>query len=243
MAFSPDGRLLASCGGDRTVRLWDPATGEHRRTLTGHTSSVTAVAFSPDGRLLASGSDDRTVRLWDPATGEHRRTLTGHTDFVSGGGVQPGRAAAGQRRRRQDGAAVGPGHRRAPAHPDRPHRHWVKAVAFSPDGRLLASGGNDKTVRLWDPATGEHRRTLTGHTGSVSAVAFSPDGRLLASGGGDRTVRLWDPATGEHRRTLTGHSGRPCVGVAFSPDGRLLASGGGPTRRCGCGISPRPTGN
>ena len=224
VTFSPDGRLLASCGLDGTVRLWDLASGEHRRTLTGHTGYVRSVAISPDGQLLASCGHDNTVRLWDLASGEHRRTLTGHTGYVRGVAFSPDGPmlascsndntvrlwdpASGEHRRTLTGHA-GP----------------VQGVAFSPDGRLLASCSGDQTVRLWDLGGGEHRYILTGHTGYVQGVAFSPDGGLLASCGLDGTVRLWDPASGEHRRTLTGHADA-VQGVAFSPDGRLLASCG-----------------
>ena len=228
VAFSPDGRLLASSGEDRTVRLWESATGTHRRVLTGHTGRpgpVHCVAFSPDGRLLASGGTDKTVRLWDPATGTQQRVLTGHSGGVSSVAFSPdGRLLASS----DDGVwlwdpATGE-HRRTLTGDT-----WmVHGVAFSPDGRLLASGGTDKTVRLWDPATGIQRRVLTGHRSGVHSVAFSPDGRLLASGGTDKTVRLWDPATGSEQRILTGHSGG-VHSVAFSPDGRLLASGGDKT--------------
>jgi WD40 repeat protein len=222
VAFSPDGRVLASAGNDGTIMIWDTLTDSVLTTLREHAGSVLAVAYSPDGRTLASASADHTLRIWDAATGHELRTLPGHEDWVRDVAYSPdGRTLASAS---NDGtvkiwdAATG-----QPVQTLLGHANLVTSVAYSPDSRTLASASNDHTVKLWDVASGRETRTLPGHTAVVLGVAYSPDGRTLASASADGTVRTWDAATGHVLQILIGH-GDWVRDVAYSPDGRTLAS-------------------
>lgn len=227
VAFSADGKRLASASYDRTVKVWDATSGRELLTLKGHTDRVWSVAFSPDGKRLVSASRDQTVKVWDATNGQETLTLKGHTDEVTSVAFSP------------DGKRV------ASASVDRTVKVWdatsgqetltlkrhtntVTSVAFVADGKWLASASEDRTVKMWDftrirgDNIGGEMPILHLQAGYVTSVAISADGKQVASASDDQMVKMWDTMSGEEALTLKGQTGY-VRSMAFRVDGKRLA--------------------
>lgn len=235
VAYSPDGKTIASGGSDKTVSLWDVAASKERAKLEGHTDGVSCLTYCLDGKMLATGSDDKTIKLWDATTGKELNALKGHTIRVSSLASSPdGKtlASLGINLRESYRAEIKLWDCDAGATKERtalPDGHEVFSLTFSPDSKTLVYGSGGK-VKIWDVAAGKELPSpKVKQFMAMSSVAFNPDGTLMAYGGGMRNrpsmMQIWDIRLDKERANVAGRQWG-LGNVLFSPDGKKLATWG-----------------
>lgn len=228
VAWSPDGRRLASGGDNQTVKIWDVSSGNLSLRLSGHGDFVEGVAWSPDGFSLASASADQKIFIWDALQGGAPQfTLTGHTDTVyavawSPDGRMVASASADKTVRVWDSQRTSDTARAVL----KGHTDSVYSIAWSPDGTLLLSASNDGTAKIWNPLqSGLPLHSFDDHQGFLRDAVWSPDGRRLATGSHDKVVTIWDAAKDFPAIRVLNGPGDVVTSVAWSQDGTLLAAG------------------
>jgi WD40 repeat protein len=191
VVFSPNGKILASGGEDKVVKLWDVKAGLEITTLEGHSRAIKSIAFSPDGQKLASADSVGVIKLWNLRT--QREIYTIKFDFSGVNSIYFSPDSKILASGNSDGSInllnVETGKKNYTI--NNAQKKEINSVVFSPDGQTIASGSNDKKIKLWDVKTGENVHTLLEHKGWVTSVAFSRDGKMLASGSTDKTIKIW----------------------------------------------------
>ena len=234
VAWSPDSTRVASAGDDRAVHIWNASTGALILIYSGHTDHVLGLAWSPDGTRIASASADKTVQVWEVSTGRNIFTYRGHSDYVFAVAWSPDgkRLATGgndkvvqvwELAKDTKGNFLTSLFSNRGSFAFRGHSGRINAIAWSPDGRRIASVGSDKSLQIWDAASGKLIFIYRHRSSAFNAVAWSFDSRRVATGNNDKTVQVWDTLTRSTLCIYSGHTGY-VNGVAWSPEGTRIAS-------------------